>query len=575
MASCRCPSRASSSPSGTDEAHRRRRRPGRVAAPGGGGPRAAGRWPRIPRALPRGSRADRRDSHARARGRRGRAGGSRPRHGRERRRRGPPRHQPHGPRSAHARRGEGLRRSARVRDPGVLGRPAGRGARRRRRAPLPRARRTRREAHRGPAAARRRLRDRQPQVRGLRAPRHRGGAPRPARGAGRGRGRSPRGMVRPGPARGGELPAHARSLRPGRRRAPRHEAPLPAAPARVARAGGAVPAHVPGSRGGGASRDVGRDLAVDRGRGRGLRLLLQLLRRRGPPQPGLAAPAQRPGLHAVRRGAARLPRARHRHVTAAARHARPRAAGRAGRAGRRGRRGGARSGHRRAPLGRGAAYAAPRVGRRGSGGGRARAGRPCAAGCEGKEGAQVNRFFIGRTEVGGGGPPALWPDIDVYFKRDAALALRLVDAIREAGIATVKTAALHDPGLAVDGGAPAQYFVQGRGVVSESYREVVERHAVPLADLRRIFARVRERGLDLVVSVYDEEGIALAVEMDAAALKIPSSNIVHAPLIRAAASAGRPLVIDTGRSTMAEIGRAVAWARRAGAERLLVQHSPP
>lgn len=187
----------------------------------------------------------------------------------------------------------------------------------------------------------------------------------------------------------------------------------------------------------------------------------------------------------------------------------------------------------------------------------------------------MNRFFIGRTEVGGGGPPALWPDIDVYFKRDAALALRLVDAIREAGIATVKTAALHDPGLAVDGGAPAQYFVQGRGVVSESYREVVERHAVPLADLRRIFARVRERGLDLVVSVYDEEGIALAVEMDAAALKIPSSNIVHAPLIRAAASAGRPLVIDTGRSTMAEIGRAVAWARRAGAERLLVQHSPP
>lgn len=187
----------------------------------------------------------------------------------------------------------------------------------------------------------------------------------------------------------------------------------------------------------------------------------------------------------------------------------------------------------------------------------------------------MNRFFIGRTEVGAGGTPALWPDIDVYFKSDAGLALRLVDAIREAGITTVKTAALHDHSLCVEGGDPAKYFVHGRGMVEEPYRRIVERHVVALEDLRRIFGRVRERGLDLVVSVYDDEGIALAVEMDAAAIKIPSSNIVHAPLVRAVASAGRPMVIDTGRSTMAEIGRAVGWARAAGADRLLVQHSPP
>lgn len=187
----------------------------------------------------------------------------------------------------------------------------------------------------------------------------------------------------------------------------------------------------------------------------------------------------------------------------------------------------------------------------------------------------MNRFFIGRTEVGAGGPPALWPDIDVYFKGDVGLALRLVDAIRDAGITTVKTAVIQDCALSLEGDHRAEYHVEGRGKVSEPYRRIMERHAVPIDDLRRIFGRVRERGLDLVASVYDDEGIALAEEMDAAAIKIPSSNIVHAPLIRAAASAGRPMVIDTGRSTMAEIERAVAWARAAGADRLLVQHSPP
>lgn len=187
----------------------------------------------------------------------------------------------------------------------------------------------------------------------------------------------------------------------------------------------------------------------------------------------------------------------------------------------------------------------------------------------------MKRFFIGATEVGAGGPPAFWPDIDVYFKDDFDLALRLVDDIKAAGIGTVKTAALHDADVCLDTRQTTEFFVPGRGMISEPYRRIIERHVVGIDRLRRIFARVRDRGLDLVVSVYDDTGIALAEEMGAAAIKIPSSNIVHAPLIRAVASTRRPMVIDTGRSTMAEIARAVAWAREGGAERLLVQHSPP
>jgi len=122
---------------------------------------------------------------------------------------------------------------------------------------------------------------------------------------------------------------------------------------------------------------------------------------------------------------------------------------------------------------------------------------------------------------------------------------------------------------------PAEYFVPGRGMVVEPYRKIVERHVIDLENLRRIFGEVRDLGLDIVLSVYDDEGVAFAEEMEAVALKIPSSNIVHAPLIRTAASASRPLVIDTGRSSIAEIDRAVSWARAAGASEILVQHSPP
>ena len=183
-------------------------------------------------------------------------------------------------------------------------------------------------------------------------------------------------------------------------------------------------------------------------------------------------------------------------------------------------------------------------------------------------------FTIGRTWLGPGHPPAFFPDIDVYFKADLGLALDLVAQIAAAGARVLKGAILHDVELASPLG-DTQYFVPGRGMVRESYRAVLERHVVPLRDLAVIMTTARDAGLDLVMSIYDDEGLAFARDMQVDAVKVASSNIVHAPLIRSLAATGLPLIIDTGRSTMEEIARAVGWARAAGATKLLIQHSPP
>lgn len=187
----------------------------------------------------------------------------------------------------------------------------------------------------------------------------------------------------------------------------------------------------------------------------------------------------------------------------------------------------------------------------------------------------MTEFKIGKRLIGHGHPPVFWPDIDVYFKRDVALAIAMVRSMKAVGVETIKGAVLHRADLCLDQDYPTEYFVPGQGLVVESYRKIVERHVVDLEHLRRIFGEVRDLGLDLVLSVYDEEGVAFAEEMEAAAIKIPSSNIVHGPLIRTAAAASCPLVIDTGRSSISEIDRAMCWARAAGAADILLQHSPP
>src|SRR6185503_4308518 len=84
----------------------------------------------------------------------------------------------------------------------------------------------------------------------------------------------------------------------------------------------------------------------------------------------------------------------------------------------------------------------------------------------------------------------------------------------------------------------------------------------------------RACGLPIVMSVYDAAGADFAVANGVHALKIASSNITHVPLIRHVAAFGVPLLIDTGRATMAEIDRAVRTAREAGATALILEHSP-
>lgn len=178
--------------------------------------------------------------------------------------------------------------------------------------------------------------------------------------------------------------------------------------------------------------------------------------------------------------------------------------------------------------------------------------------------------------VGRDFPPLFWPDIDVYFKGNLNSALALVDAIADAGGSFLKGALLHRADLASPEGDVRYFDTQSGELKTERYRDVVSRHAIPLGMMSELLAHARIRGLAVVLSVYDRAGLDFAVAAGAAAIKIPSSNITHSALIREAASYGVPLVLDTGRSSMAEIDRAVGWVQTTEPNcALLVQHSPP
>lgn len=182
---------------------------------------------------------------------------------------------------------------------------------------------------------------------------------------------------------------------------------------------------------------------------------------------------------------------------------------------------------------------------------------------------------LGPYSVGVSHPPLFMAEIGTYFNQDIDIGKHLIRQIKDSGADIVKGEILHTADICLeDKSHSTTYVTHKKGLVRESYRELVERKVVPLDEYKKLFALCGELGLPFVLSVYDFAGADFAVEIGASALKIASSNVVHSPLIRYAARFNVPVLIDTGKSTMEEISRAVQWLRDAGCEDFIIEHSP-
>lgn len=183
----------------------------------------------------------------------------------------------------------------------------------------------------------------------------------------------------------------------------------------------------------------------------------------------------------------------------------------------------------------------------------------------------ANSLVVGRRPIGPSETPFIIAEMSGNHNQSLERALQLVEAAAQSGAHALKlqTYTADTITLDVQGGefevADEKSLWAGRNL-----HELYKMAHTPWEWHQPIMDRARALGMLCFSSPFDETAVDFLQSLDVPAFKIASFENNHLPLIRKAASTGKPLIISTGMATLAELDEAVAAARDAGCQDLVL-----
>jgi N,N'-diacetyllegionaminate synthase len=146
-----------------------------------------------------------------------------------------------------------------------------------------------------------------------------------------------------------------------------------------------------------------------------------------------------------------------------------------------------------------------------------------------------------------------------------------VDVAADAGADAIKFQTFDPERLVSPLARKAEYQVSNTGS-TESQLDMLRRLVLPEAALAPLAAQAQERGLIFLSTPFDEASADLLEQLGMAAYKVPSGEITNHELVAHVAAKGKPVLMSTGMSTLAEVAAAVQVVREHGDPPLALLH---
>ncbi len=181
------------------------------------------------------------------------------------------------------------------------------------------------------------------------------------------------------------------------------------------------------------------------------------------------------------------------------------------------------------------------------------------------------KIKIAGRPIGVAYPPYVIAELSANHNGRLDTALRIVEEAKKAGADAIKLQT-YKPDTITLNCASEDFQIHGGLWDGLTLYELYEQAHMPWDWHKPIFDHARALGITVFSSPFDSSAVDLLEDLNTPAYKIASFEAVDIPLIKYAASTGKPMIISTGMADAEEIAEAINAAREGGCKELAVLH---
>lgn len=179
---------------------------------------------------------------------------------------------------------------------------------------------------------------------------------------------------------------------------------------------------------------------------------------------------------------------------------------------------------------------------------------------------EIDGRLIGDSE-----PPYIIAEISANHNGKIENAFDIIEMAKRSGADAVKMQTYTPDTITLNSKKPDFMINEGLWAGNSLY-DLYAKAYTPWEWHAELFEHAKRQELTIFSTPFDFSAIELLEKLNAPAYKIASFECIDLPLIRAAASTGKPLIISTGMANESEINDAVETALRFGSGELALLH---